>query len=158
MAWKKRIVKNEWETWAENDNFDRTDMSKNKIVKIQLVFKVPLAGPKTHVRRIIGIITPDARCKSKKFRSRMVLWKSCSRWGKKRLFSAQAFRKGRVAKTRVGERQQQASQSTVVKDRKTRINSLLGENISFLVASVWECVFRTARRHRQRTQTRYYLL
>ena len=76
MAWKKRIVKNEWETSAENHNFDPTDMSKNKIVKIQLVFMMFLAAPKTHVRRIIGIRTPDAPCKSQKFRSRIALSKS----------------------------------------------------------------------------------
>ena len=44
MAWKKRIVKNEWETLAENESFDPADMSKNKNVKIQLVFTTLLAA------------------------------------------------------------------------------------------------------------------
>ena len=57
-------------------------MSQSKIVKMQLVLMLLLAGPKPHVRRIMGIVPPNARCKSKNVRSRIALSKSIPRWVK----------------------------------------------------------------------------
>ena len=71
------------EAWGENCIFVARNMSQSKILKIQLVFKILLAGPKSHVRRTIGIIAPDAPCKSQKFRSRIALSKSSPGWEKK---------------------------------------------------------------------------
>ena len=62
--------------------FVARNMSQSKIVKIQMVFKILLAAQKSHVRRTIGIIAPDAPFKSQKFRSRIALSKSSPRYGK----------------------------------------------------------------------------
>ena len=41
------------------------------IVEIQLVLQTLLAAPESHVRRSIGIVAPNTRCKLEKFRSRI---------------------------------------------------------------------------------------
>ena len=121
----------EWESWDENANHVADYTLQNRIVKIHVVLNQLLVAVNPNVRRTMGFIAPNARWKIEKFRSRIWLSESCSRWEKRGATQDASVSQGTCGKKRCLQLPSAPSKSTKQIGQERGFRCRAGEIIVF---------------------------